>query len=400
MHLPKLRERPIVFTPSPSLARALSVAAGVLLAASLAATLDASPAFAGDVDGIAGSPAADGAVDQSRSRYSYQVEPGQQITDEYLVQNTGSTAQKVTVYATDAFNSEDGNFALRDGNEKPTDVGTWVAFEGGATQVIIDLAPGATQVLPFTVTTPADALPGDHAGGIIVSAITDAGTIALDRRVAIRMYVRVKGDLQPNLTVSSIAASYAGDINPFAGKVSLTMTVKNTGNVALGANTVTNVRGLLGIPLSGDVNIEVPELLPGTTRTITVVVPGVGPWVLLSPHVSLAAIVDPGALNAGPLPKAERETSMFVMPWVLLILLVVIAAIIVFVRLRRRMNDRRAQAWIEYTEAEARRVAREEEEAAAALAAAAAAAAPFAAKRPSRAKKPTPVEEPEPVATE
>lgn len=379
------RERPIVFTPSSSIARALSVAAGVLLAATLAAAFDAASAFADDVDGIAGAPAADGAVDQSRSRFSYQVEPGQLITDEYLVQNTGSTAQKVTVYATDAFNSEDGNFALLDGAKKPKDVGTWITFDGGATQVVIDLPAGASQVLPFTMTTPADAFPGDHAGGIIVSALTEAGQISLDRRVAIRMYVRVKGDLQANLTMSSLAASYSGSVNPFDGKVSLTMTVKNTGNVALGATTVTNVRGLLGIPLSGDVNIEVPELLPGTTRTLTVVVPGVGPWILLSPHVTLAANVDKGALNAGPLPTAERETNMFVMPWVLLIVLLLIVVVVLILRFRRRTNDRRAQAWIEYTEAEARRVAREEEEAAAELAATA-----VTAKRAPRAKKAEP----------
>jgi len=323
----------------------------------------------------------------SRSRYSYQVEPGQQITDEYLVQNTGTTAQTVTVYATDAFNSEDGNFALLNGDERATEAGSWVTFEGGAAQVVVELAPDESRVLLFTMTTPADALPGDHAGGIIVSAISDNGEIALDRRVAIRLYVRVKGELQPNLSVGSIAASYTPAFNPFAGEVTLTTTVQNNGNVALGATTITNVRGIFDIPLSGDVNLEIPELLPGTKRTVTIVVPGVGPWVLLAPHLSLTATVDPGAINPGPLPRVERETSLFAMPWVLVILALIIAAIVLIVRLRRVANNRRAVAWVEYTEAEARRKAREVEERAATTASTAPTAATSAAAPKAKVEK-------------
>lgn len=371
-------------TDSTTMARVRAAAASLLLAATLAVGLGAGTAAADDVDGIAASPAASGAADQTRSRYSYQVEPGQQISDEYYVQNSGTTAQSVTVYATDAFNSDDGSFALLNGDQAPSDAGSWVTFDGGASQVTIDLAPAESRVIPFTVTTPADASPGDHAGGIIVSAISESGEISLDRRVAVRLYMRVKGDLQPNLSVGSVAASYTPNINPFAGEVSVTLTVRNAGNVALGADTIANVRGLFGLPLSGDVNVEIPEMLPGTTRTVTMTVPGVGPWVLLSPHVSLTPKIDQGAINPGPLLRVERDTSLFVVPWVLFVLILLIAAVVVVMRLRRRANDRRAAAWLEYTEAEARRKAREDEERAAAdLAAAPVAKKTRAAKKPA-----------------
>ena len=366
-------------------ARGRSAATALLIAAAILGVAT-SPAMAADVDGVGASPAADGAADQTRSRFSYQVEPGQVINDEYLVVNTGTTAQQVTVYATDAYNGDEGNFDLLEGGEEPTDAGSWVTFEGGADRVVLDLQPEETRVVPFTMTTPADASPGDHAGGILASAISGAGQISLDRRIAVRLYVRVKGDLQPALSVGSIAAEYHGSLNPFAGEVTMTMTVRNTGNVAMGATTVNGVRGILGIPLSGDVNVEVPEMLPGTSREVTTTVTGVGPWLLLSPHVSLRATVDEGALNPGALPSAERETNLFVVPWALLILILVVAVIIVVVRLRRRANDRKAQAWLEYTEAEARRVAREEEERAAAEAAKAAEPAPT--KRAPAKKKP------------
>jgi len=340
--------------------RLLTAAAGVLVALGLTVTLGAAGAWADGSDSIGGAPSANGGTDQSRSRFSYQVEPGQQISDEYQVSNTGTTVQSVTVYSTDAFNAEDGSFALLHGGVKATDAGRWVSFSEGANHVKVTLKPGASRVIPFTVRIPADAKPGDHAGGIIVSALSPAGQVSVDRRVAIRLYVRVKGLLQPGLTISSIAPSYRADLNPFSGETSLTISLSNTGNVALGAKTVTQVRGLFGIPLSGLTNVTVPEMLPGSHRTVTIVVPGVGPWVYLNPHVSLAATTDPDALDAGALPAADRDATLFVVPWGILLILLLAGLAWFIVRRSRKRNAARAEAWIEYTEAEARRKAREE----------------------------------------
>ncbi|WP_104138681.1 DUF916 domain-containing protein [Cryobacterium sp. Y62] len=317
-------------------------------------------AWAADSDGIAGAPSADGGVDQSRSRYSYQMDPGQVVSDEYLVQNTGTTAQSVTVYATDAFNAGDGAFSLLDGGVSPQDVGRWVTFDNGAAQITATLEPGASQVIPFTVTTPADASPGDHAGGIVVSALSPSGQISLDRRVAIRLYVRVKGELQAGLTISSIASSYQAELNPFSGTTALTVTLNNTGNVALGATTVSRVRGIFGIPLSTTSREEIPEMLPGSTRTLTMTVPGVGPWVYLNAQINLSATIDAQAINPGVLPTASRETDLIVVPWGALIILLLAGLAWFMVRLTRRRGTQRAAAWIEYSEAEARRKAREE----------------------------------------
>ena len=347
-------------TPTASVTHRLLAAASVLLTLGLTLTLGATGAWAEDSDGIAAAPAADGGVDQSRSRYSYQVEPGQQVADEYLVENTGTTVQSVTVYATDAFNAEDGSFALLDGGVEATGAGRWVSFDGGADRIQLTLQPGASQVVPFTVMTPADAGPGDHAGGIIVSALSPAGEVSVDRRVAIRLYVRVKGLLQPGLTISSIATSYRPELNPFSGELTATISLSNTGNVALAANTVTQVRGLFGIPLSGLTDVKVSEMLPGSNRTVTITIPGVGPWVYLAPHVSLAATVEPGALDAGVLPAAERDATLFVVPWGVLLVLLLVGLAWLIARLRRRRNATRAQAWVEYTEAEARRRALED----------------------------------------
>jgi hypothetical protein len=327
----------------------VAVVAGMIVVAPQQASAD------GEVDGIAGAPATETGPDTSRSRLTYQLDPGQHIEDRYYVRNAGTTVQDVSIYPTDAFTDQDGAYSLLDSATPPADVGTWVTFDGGAKTLQLTLNPGEIRIIPFTMTVPADARPGDHAGGLIVSALSASGQVQLDRRVATRLYARVKGDLQTGLSITSISSSYDAELNPFAGRTSLTYTVTNTGNVSLGANVVSRVRGIFGIPLSGTEADAVPELLPGETRTITSTVTGVGQWLYLNPTIDLVATIDADALNPGPLPNVQRDTTLFVVPWMFLALLVLGALVWLVLRRRRSVNDKRAAAWIEHTEAEARR---------------------------------------------
>jgi hypothetical protein len=334
----------------------------VLVAAFVALTLtlgtvavSSTSARAEDTAGIAGAPSDGGKIDQTRSRFSYQVEPGQVIQDEYLVSNSGSTASEVSVYATDAYNLDNGDYALLDSNLAPQDVGTWVTFADGSTRMVLSLAPGESRALPFTVNVPADAKPGDHAGGMIISSLTDSDRVKLDRRIATRLYLRVKGDVTALMTVSSISAEYLPSFNPFAGTTNIAFTITNNGNVSLGANAVAAVKGLFGIPLSGTVRLEVPEMLPGTSRTMVVPVEGVGQWIFLNPTIGIAGTIDDDAINPGPLATAERDVPLFVAPWALLIILALAAGIYFFIRWRRKRDHERAQAWMEFMDSEEKR---------------------------------------------
>lgn len=325
----------------------------VAMCLTLAFVSVSSLAYAEEALSISSAPASDGTIDKERSRFSYQIDPGQSVSDEYFVQNTGTVEQRVTIYATDAFNSENGDFALLDTAETPTDVGSWVMFDGGVSRVDLTLAPGQSRVIGFTLTVPAEATPGDHAGGIVVSAQSDAGQVVLDRRIATRLYARVKGDLLPMMAISSVDAQYTGDFfNPFGGTTTITTTLSNTGNVSLGANVVAGVNGLFGIPLAQFARLEVPELLPGTTRTYSFEVTGVGAWVYLNPYVKLVGTIDADAINPGPMPTMERNVALFVVPWHFLIALIVALGGVYTLRARSRSNEQRAQEWIAYAAAQ------------------------------------------------
>lgn len=349
------------FAPSRSFRRGLVAAAvGVVLAA---APLAFSPAAASADDqiGLTGAPADTTGATDGRTRFSYEAAPGQQISDQYRVANTGTVAQDVTVFASDAYNDPDGNYGLLATSGDPQDVGRWVAFSDGATRVQLTLQPGEERSIPFTLTVPADAGPGDHAGGIGLSAVTTEGQVKVDRRIASRLYVRVPGELQPILQITGMSAQYHAELNPFAGSTTVSYTVTNPGNVALSATAVTGVRTWFGIPAGAYVHGEVSELLPGASRTLEVVVPGIGQWGYLNPHVALQPVADDPTFTPVAASQTQRDTVLFAVPWVILGAVVVVLVFLLWRRWARRRDDKRAAEWIAFTQEEARRAARDDE---------------------------------------
>ena len=306
--------------------RLAAALAGAALALAFVVPL-ALPATAADdgTVGIAAAPARGGSPD-GRSRFSLVVSPGQQLGDTLLVRNTGTTDQAFDLYATDAFDTSDGAFALLEGDAAPKDAGTWVTFDdGGTRQTTLRLAAGAQAVVPFTVTVPADATPGDHASGLVVSLTTSSGETTVDRRLATRLYVRVQGTVNPALVVRSVTASQPAGGNPFAAPTTITAVVENAGDVALAAHAQAYVHTWFGRPVGTPTSDDVAELLPGATRTLTFDVGSIGRVGYLAPHVSLTPVADADAYGF-TLPAVDGRGTAAAVPWLLVVLVVVVAA--------------------------------------------------------------------------
>ncbi|MCC2032588.1 DUF916 domain-containing protein [Microbacterium allomyrinae] len=340
--------------------------ATLVAALALAVTVMTVPevARADDTIGISGVPAGTDGNADGRSRFSYSADPGQQITDQYLARNTGSTVQSFTVLATDAFNDEAGAFGLLETSVEPTDVGAWIQFENGTNRVQFDLAPGESRLVAFTMTIPADATPGDHVGGILASVVTPGEQVNLDRRLGTRMYLRISGDIQAGLSIAGLSASYVGDWwNPLTGAVRMHYTVENTGNVALASNITVGARTWFGIPVGGEQGDGIPELLPGSTRTFETDLPGIASLGYLNPWVTLNPFVEgDDETKRMAVPATARDTILLAPPWIVLIALALIALFVVFRRWRRKADAKRAAEWVAYTEEEARRKAEAERE--------------------------------------
>ncbi len=280
---------------------------------------------------------ADGSEIGSRPNLTYQLAPGAVIEDSVVVFNLGNLPMLFRVYATDAFNNDSGDFDLITGDEAPVDAGAWIDL----VQDEIALEPGQQATIPFTLTVPTDARPGDHVGAIVASNTTSADSgggqvVDVERRTGTRLYVQVDGPLQPDLAVRALSTDYDHSANPLGGSAEVTFVVENRGNVRLGGTPVVSVGGPFGI---GKREIELPaiaELLPGQEIDFTTTLEDV-PALFLDTTVVRIDTEDPA--ERGGAEALEFTSRSFVPPITVLLLLMLLALVVLA---RRAFGRRRA----------------------------------------------------------
>ncbi|MFI6986616.1 WxL protein peptidoglycan domain-containing protein [Embleya sp. NPDC050154] len=275
-----------------------------------------------------------------RDHFVLTAGPGQTLVDVVGVSNFGDKPLTLRVYATDAVLAADGGMTLLTAAERPKDVGAWIGFDAET----YTIAPGKRADIPFRLTVPADASPGDHTGAIVASIKAEATgpgqqRFDVDRRVGARVYLRVDGPAVPRLAIEDLRLSYD---NPIAmsggGEAIVRYRVRNTGNVRTSASAETTVTGLGGWRLGGPARAALPELLPGATHEVVQRFTGVFPAGRLTADVTV---------TGNPATVTAKSTSVWAPPWLLLAALtLLLGALIAYVVtvLRRRRRRRRAAA--------------------------------------------------------
>jgi len=307
------------------------------------ATSDAQPpgdsATTGEiVEEWALTPAASADPDEAgnRSEFAYVVEPGTELEDAVTVFNTGNVPQDFRIYATDAFNNEDGQFDILTGDQEPTGVGSWVSIP----QERITVPPGKQATIPITIKIPLEAAAGDHAGAIVASSPTsgsdeEGNVLNLDRRTGSRVYIRVNGPLRADLAVTEVSTTYDQSVNPLGGTAHVRYRVENRGNVRLGGTVTASVAGPFGIGESKITLPEMPELLPGEDVTLTADVKDVPALMYGETTVRLTPSDGLGIETKA----SESKDTSFVPPIPLLLaLFVVIVGLLVWRAIKRRRH--------------------------------------------------------------
>ncbi|NQX26215.1 DUF916 domain-containing protein [Microbacteriaceae bacterium VKM Ac-2854] len=276
--------------------------------------------------------AADGGT---RANFDYAVDPGTSVTDAITVRNDGATALALRIYPADAFTTREGNIDVLTSGTASADAGTWIAL--GTSTLTLD--PGEAQSVPFTVTVPADARPGDHPAGIVTSLVTDdaAAQVQVDRRLGSRMQIRVSGELVPAVEVSDPQVSFSGSWNPLAvGFVSVGYTLQNTGNTRVTAIADAVVAGPFGIVPVNSAPVQLPEVLPGSTIDVSERLDGIGALLWLTGAVQ----VQPSSVGFGAatLDPVRAEFTVPAVPFAALLILLAVAgvAVVVLLLARRR----------------------------------------------------------------
>ncbi|MEV4345778.1 DUF916 domain-containing protein [Actinoplanes sp. NPDC049596] len=281
----------------------------------------------------------------TRSSYSYAVNPGAETKDGLVVANRGKTALKLGVYAADGFTTDTGTLDLQGADTKGKGIGAWVQ----AARKAVTVPAGKTVTVPFTVKIPSNATPGDYVGGIITS-LTQADATAqvnVDRRLGIKIKLRVGGDLTPALRIENTHISYDGTANPFGrGAATIDYTIHNVGNAVETAQQGVQITGPFGLFKAEAAKIaNPPELLPGESWKVSVPVTGVTPAILLDATVTLVPQMTDASGSTSSLDKVSATAHGFAWPWTLLALLLLVIALIAaaVVISRRRRAGRKAR---------------------------------------------------------
>jgi hypothetical protein len=314
----------------------------VLLAALGILGVGAGPAAAADGDASWAVSTAANDFGSGRQNYGYALNPGGRLEDGLVVVNHGTAPLHLAVYAADAFTAEGGGLDLVGKDAKSTAVGAWVRTD----RPDVTVGPGESVEVPFTVTLPDNAAPGEYMGGIVTSP-TQAGDG--NRRLGIRIRLRVGGRLRPSLTVDDLRVSYSGTPNPFGtGDATVTYTIHNTGNAVLAARQEVSMSGPFGWSgvRAGQI-ADSPQLLPGDTWKVSVLVHGVAPALRSTGKVALVPLLTDASNSVAPLAVVETTTDAWTIPWVLLLCLAVLCGLVVaglaYRRRRRLPEDARVQ---------------------------------------------------------
>ncbi|MDQ0648231.1 hypothetical protein QFZ53_002427 [Microbacterium natoriense] len=310
-----------------------------------------------------------------RLAFEYQVAPGSVVTDWVAVTNESASAQSFRVYAADAKTDYDtAAFTLIGAEQASTDLGAWTSVDEGQAScpdtddepeaacvaelgVTVTVEPGSRVDIPFTITVPHDARPGDHSAGIVASYASTTGgegtTVQRENRVGARIYLRVDGALSPGFGVNGLVTAYDGALAPFTGGIGrVGFEVSNLGNTRVSARPVATLTGPFGVAL-GTIELEpVRNLVPGGVAHVSAELPGVPPALLLFAEVTVTPVPADGAAAGDPLPAALISSAVtWAVPWSLVGVIALLAAAIgVTVWRRRRSRALLAEELVDYAD--------------------------------------------------
>lgn len=199
----------------------------------------------------------------SRDWFTYTLDPGAVFGDTVAISNLSDHPIRFYLYPTDAVSVADvGGFAALKDTETPVDVGTWITLAASEYTV----QPGTRIDVPFSITVPEDAEPGDHAGAILAvdadegsvdpTTAPDGLSFNVRHRMGARVYVRVNGPVEPSLRIDALDVIRDGD------SATINWEISNTGNLRLAPSAEVRITGLFGRTVRTLPAQQLRELLP------------------------------------------------------------------------------------------------------------------------------------------
>ncbi|GAA0628021.1 DUF916 domain-containing protein [Streptomyces crystallinus] len=237
------------------------------------AALPASPARAADNGRWSVFPVHQGAPGApGRAYFRMTADRGATVRDQVTVKNLDSRPATFQLYGTDGYNTpRDGGFAVRNKSERMSGVGAWTRLE----RTEVTLAGGGQTTVPFTLTVPRGAEPGDHPGAIVALDTrlgrSDGNGVAVQQAVGARVYLKVNGARVRGLRIDDVRFRYGAPLVPGAKRAAtISYALVNSGNVMLSPQVALRAKGVFGHTSFEPPGRRLPaELLPGQRVEVT-----------------------------------------------------------------------------------------------------------------------------------
>ncbi len=195
-------------------------------------------------------------------RLVYTLEPGDEIDAEVYVANNGDDHLDLLVFNSDAVTSQDGYISFPDiGETSENGTGSWITLSRSEAS----LAPGQGEVIPFIVSVPAGAGPGEYVAGIVaqdteLSPAVEEGDIQIRvlNRGATKVIVTVPGPQVAGLDILSVEPVWHN------ADVVFNVELRNTGNILIKGEGTLEVFSSSGNAI-GTFPISIRWFVPGDT---------------------------------------------------------------------------------------------------------------------------------------
>ncbi|MFE4871887.1 hypothetical protein [Streptomyces sp. NPDC056682] len=218
-------------------------ATALLLCALPAPAAQAAPATGGD---WTAAPASGGGTRPStdgRPYFYLEGAPGAVLEDKVSLSNPSGTPVTLKLRGAAAYNTANGSFAVREAPDP------WIALAAPE----VKIPPHTRADVPFAVTVPAGAQPGDHPAALVAAAT--------GREVGVRLQLRVAGPTLSALTVESVRVD--------KGRRLIRYALANRGNATLAPRLALHADGVFGHVLDRPARTLPVELLPGQRVELT-----------------------------------------------------------------------------------------------------------------------------------
>ena len=214
----------------------------------------------------------------NRSKFTYKLKPGSVQTDSVVVSNLNDTARLVTVYVANAFTTTSGKIGVRPNDQAKSGAVEWLRFTTKLGDGTIEIAGKSSATIPFTISIPPNAAPGDYAFGVAVAPVVEApkpapgqNAIQIVQAAATLVELRVDGPLIPIVRVGTLEVQSSPKFVPgfTGGTTTTTFEVVNIGNVRLNNTIHITEHNAFGTIIHTEPDIELNNLLPGSKVKIT-----------------------------------------------------------------------------------------------------------------------------------